>query len=79
MIILTYDEILNSENEPATANFEIMVQGERRDVAMVTVTGKTVELELGSAVTEEQTVIVTYTDPTAGVDDTNAIQDRAGQ
>ena len=77
-IILTYDEVLDSANKPATANFEIMVQGERRDVAMVTVTGKTVELVLGSAVTEEQTVKVTYTDPTAGIDDANAIQDRAG-
>ena len=78
MIILTYDEILNSENEPATANFEITVQGERRDVSTVSVSGKTVELSLGSAVTMGQTVIVTYTDPTAGVDDENAIQDRAG-
>ena len=78
MIILTYNEVLDSENEPATANFEIMVQGERRDVSTVTVSGKTVELGLGSAVTTGQVVTVTYTDPTAGVDDTNAIQDRAG-
>ncbi len=77
-IILTYDEVLDSTNEPATANFAITVQGERRDVSTVTVSGKTVELELGSAVTLEQVVTVTYADPTAGVDDDNAIQDRAG-
>ncbi len=77
-IVLTYDEVLDSDKMPATANFELMVQGERRDVSAVTVSGKTVELVLGSAVTEEQTVYVTYTDPTSDVDDANAIQDRAG-
>ena len=77
-IILTYDEVLDSTNKPATADFELMVQGERRDVSAVTVTGKTVELTLSSAITTGQVVDVTYTDPTAGIDDTNAIQDRAG-
>ena len=75
---MTYDEILNSAKRPATADFELTVQGERRDVSAVTVSGKTVELTLGSTVTQEQTVYLTYTDPTAGVDDANAIQDRAG-
>ena len=78
-IILTYDEVLNSENEPAAGNFEIRVQGEPRDVSTVTVSGKTVELGLGTAITTGQVVLVSYTDPTHGVDDTNAIQDRAGQ
>ena len=77
-IILTYDEVLDSANKPATADFELMVQGERRDVSAVTVTGKTVELTLGSTITTGQEVFVTYTDPTAGIDDANAIQDRAG-
>ena len=77
-IILTYDEILDSANKPATANFEITVQGEERGASTVTVIGKTVELGLGSAVTTGQVVTVAYTDPTDGVDDTNAIQDRAG-
>ena len=77
-IILTYDEVLNSAKPPATANFAVTVQGESRGVSRVTVTGKTVELTLASAVTDEQTVYVTYNDPTAGVDDDNAIQDRAG-
>ncbi len=77
-IILTYDEILDSANKPATANFEITVEGEERGASTVTVIGKTVELGLGSAVTTGQVVTVAYTDPTDGVDDTNAIQDRAG-
>ena len=78
-IIMTYDEVLDSANKPATADFELEVQGERRDVSAVTVTGKTVELTLGSAITTGADCLpVTYTDPTANVDDTNAIQDRAG-
>ena len=77
-IILTYDEILDSANKPATANFDITVEGEERGASTVTVIGKTVELGLGSAVTTGQVVTVAYTDPTDGVDDTNAIQDRAG-
>ena len=77
-IILTYDEILDSTNKPATANFAITVQGEARDASTVTVVGKTVELGLGTAITAAQAVTVAYTDPTDGVDDTNAVQDRAG-
>ena len=77
-IIMTYDELLHSTKPPATASFELTVQGERRDVSAVSVSGKTVELTLGSAVTQEQTVILSYTDPTDDVDDDNAIQDRAG-
>ena len=77
-IILTYDEILDSANKPATANFDVTVEGEERDASTVTVIGKTVELGLGTAATRGQVVTVAYTDPTDGVDDTNAIQDRAG-
>ena len=77
-IILTYNEVLDSENEPAAGNFAVKVQGEPTDVATVSVTGKTVVLGLGSVVTTGETVTVAYTDPTANVDDTNAIQDRAG-
>ena len=77
-ITLTYDEVLNGANGPATANFQLMVQGERRGVSMVTVSGRAVELKLASAITTGLTVTVTYNDPTVGVDDLNAIQDRSG-
>ena len=77
-IILTFDEILDSQRGPRTANFGVTVQGERREASTVTVTGKTVELGLGIAITTGQVVSVAYTDPNAGVDDANAIQDRAG-
>ena len=77
-ITLTYDEVLDSANGPANANFQIMVQGERRDVSAATVSGKTVALKLANAITTGQTVTVTYNDPTNGIDDLNAIQDRSG-
>ena len=79
MITLTFDEILDSQRGPRTANFGLTVQGERRDISTVNVNGKTVELGLGAAITTGQEITVAYTDPTAGVDDANAIQDRAGQ
>ena len=77
-ITLTYDEILDDGNGPATANFQIKVQGERRGVSTATVSGKTVALKLASAITTGQTVTVTYNDPTVGIDDLFAIQDRSG-
>ena len=77
-ITLTYNEALDSERKPPTANFAITVQGERRGVSTVTVSGQTVALGLGTTITSEQVVTVTYTDPTADIDDTNAIQDLAG-
>ena len=77
-ITLTFDEILDSQRGPRTANFGLTVQGERRDISTVNVNGKTVELGLGAAITTGQVITVAYTDPTAGVDDANAIQDRAG-
>ena len=77
-ITLTYDEILDGGNGPATANFQIKVQGERRGVSTATVSGKTVALKLASAITTGQTVTVTYNDPTVGIDDLFAIQDRSG-
>ena len=55
------------------------MEDEERGASTVTVIGKTVELGLGSAVTAGQVVTVAYTDPTDDVDDTNAIQDRAGK
>ena len=76
-IILTFDENLDSQNKPGTGDFTVTVQGEHRNVSTVTVSGATVELGLGTAITSKQTVAVIYTDPTAGVNDRDAIQDAA--
>ena len=78
MIVLTFDEDLDSQNAPRTSDFSVTVQGERRNVSTVSVGGKTVTLGLGTAISTGQTVAVIYTDPTAGVDDRNAIQDSVG-
>ncbi len=77
-IILTFNENLDSQNKPGSSDFTVTVQGEHRRVSAVTVSGATAELGLGAAITSEQTVTVIYTDPTAGVNDRNAIQDAAG-
>ena len=77
-IILTFDENLDGQNKPGTGDFTVTVQGEHRNVSTVTVSGATVELGLGTAITSQQTVAVIYTDPTAGVNDRDAIQDAAG-
>ena len=78
MIVLTFDENLDSQNGPRTSDFAVTVQGERQAASAVSVSGKTVTLDLDSAITTGETVAVIYTDPTAGVDDRNAIQDSVG-
>ena len=79
-IILTYDEVLDSVNTPSANDFEVTVDDAVVNLAStssVTVRGRTVVLGLETAVTADQDIKVTYTDPTAG-DDVNAIQDPAG-
>ena len=74
---MTYDEVLDDDDPPSTSDFAVTVAGQTVTVASVTVSGRDVEVLLGSTVTVNQDVTVTYTDPTTG-DDTNAIQDPAG-
>ena len=77
-LTLTYDEDLDGGNGPVPADFVVSVEGERRTVSTVTVSGTDVALRMASVITSALTVAVTYTDPTAGVNDTKAIQDLAG-
>ena len=77
-IVLTFDEDLDSQHGPRTSDFAVTVQGERRTVASVGISGTTVTLDLGRAISSNESVAVVYTDPTAGVDDRNAIQDSVG-
>ena len=60
------------------ADFVVSVEGERRPVSTVAVSGTDVALRMASVITSDLTVAVTYTDPTVGVNDTKAIQDAAG-
>ncbi len=75
-VILTYNEAL-SATMAGTGAFAVSVAGSNRNVTGVSVSGSTVVLTLGSAVTNGQTVTVGYTDPTAN-NDVNAVQDIAG-
>ena len=80
MIVLTYDEVLDDENTPSTGDFAVTVDEQSAALSSstpVSVRGRTVALGLDSAVTADQDVSVTYTDPSAN-NDGNAIQDPAG-
>ena len=80
-IVLTYDEVLDAVNTPGTGDFAVTVDEQSAALSSnspVSVRGRTLALGLDSAVTADQDVKVSYTDPTDGVDDTNAIQDPAG-
>ena len=77
-ITLTFDEPLDGGNGPTPGDFAVMVEAAPRAVSTAAVVGRSVELSLASPVIEGQTVRVNYTDPTAGVDDSNAIQDTDG-
>jgi uncharacterized repeat protein (TIGR02059 family) len=84
-ILLHYSEPL-SASVASPSNFDVIVNSHWRDgtayatsvdVASVTTDGNTVELILSSPVENDQTVTVAYSDP-SGANDTNAIQDPAG-
>lgn len=78
-LVLTYDEDLAAPL-PTAAAFTVKVNGTAlaaNAFTVGTITGKTLTLNLNTAVTNGQTVLVTYTDPTTG-NDANAIQDAAG-
>ena len=77
-IVLTFDEDLDGTKGPRTRDFSHTVHGESRDVSDVTVSGQTVILTLPTIITSDEVVSVTYTDPRAGFDDPNAIQDLDG-
>ena len=66
-LVLTYDEDLDSTSEPEPGAFTVSVAGATRALATtdpVTVSGKTVTVTLASAVTDRQTVTLTYRVPT---------------
>ncbi len=73
--------MLDDVNTPSANDFTVKVDDEAVDLSSaspVTVRGRTVILGLETAVTQGQNITVTYTDPTDGVNDFNAIQDPTG-
>ena len=72
-LVLTYNEALDTSSEPATSAYSVSVAGGAGAApSSVNVSGMTVTLTLGTAVTAGQTVTVTYTMPTS-----NPVQDTA--
>ena len=63
-LTLTYDEDLDENSEPSSDAFSVTAGGTGRAVDGVSVSGSSVILTLGSAVTSEDTVTVSYTVPT---------------
>ena len=81
-LVLTYTEAntLDATNPPGANTFTIsgtLSGGHNVTAVAVDAMAKTVTLTLGTAVSNGETVTVSYTDPTAG-NDANAIQDGAG-
>ena len=75
-LTLTYDEALDEASGLAADAFSVTVGGTGRAVDGVSVSGSSVILTLGSAVTSEDTVTVSYTVPTDAA--APRIQDDAG-
>ena len=75
-LTLTYDEDLDENSEPSSDAFSVAVGGTGRAVDGVSVSGSSVILTLGSVVTSEDTVTVSYTVPTDAA--APQIQDDAG-
>ncbi|MYE06502.1 MAG: hypothetical protein F4Y04_04650, partial [Chloroflexi bacterium] len=76
LLVLTYDEDLDTASTPASTAFEVTVASSTRALAAndpVTVSGATVTLTLASAVASGETVTVSYTVPSS-----NPIQDDNG-
>ncbi|MCH1499753.1 MAG: heparin lyase I family protein, partial [Akkermansiaceae bacterium] len=75
-VILTYNESLSSTTASAS-DFLVEVDGVTAIISGVAISGSTVELTLGSAISSGQSVTVAFTDPTSN-NDSNAIQDTSG-
>ena len=75
-LTLTYDEDLDENSEPSSDAFSVTAGGTGRAVDGVSVSGSSVILTLGSAVTSEDTVTVSYAAPTDAA--APRIQDDAG-
>ena len=73
IVILSYDQTLDSVDTPQTSAFDVQVNGTNIDVSYVSIYGSDVELTLATAIQSGEPVTVSYADPTSG-DDTNAIQ-----
>jgi uncharacterized repeat protein (TIGR02059 family) len=77
-LAMTYGESLDNLHLPSNSTFTVNVNSVARTVSNVAVSGATVTLTLATPVVSGDTVTVAYADPTVGSNDTNALQDSAG-
>ena len=79
LLTLDFNEDIDQDNLPPASAFAVTADGSIVTVGAVSAgAGATFQLRsLSPVITEGQTVVITYTDPTTG-DDTSAIQDAAG-
>ena len=82
IIDLVFSEDLQLSNPPPASAFTVTVDGSAATISRLLVPGSALPqnrlwLELSTAITQSQAVVVSYTDPTTG-DDASAIQDAAG-
>ena len=82
IINLVFSEDLQLSNPPPASAFTVTVDGSAATISRLLVPGSALPqnrlwLELSTAITQGQAVVVSYTDPTTG-DDASAIQDAAG-
>lgn len=75
-LVLNYDGTLDAAHPPPASAYTVTVNGVVDTVNSVSVSGAGVTLNLATALTTGQSVVVQYTDP-AG-DTANAVQDAAG-
>ena len=75
-LMLTYTEALDGSSTPAVGDFQLTVQGERREVSEVVVGGRTVRLSLTREVEPGGAVTVSYNPGPEGAG--RPIQDGAG-
>ena len=73
-LTITFDEALDTTKTPATAAFNVQVDGSTVTVSTVAVSDSTVTLTLATAVTTGQSVTVAYTKPNSG----DVVQDESG-
>ena len=72
-LVLTYDKNLDDTSVPAASAYTVTVDGSAATVSSVAISGAAVTLTLATAVTEGQTVTVSYTVPSS-----NPVQDASG-
>ena len=81
LLSLIFDQNIDRSNLPPLSAFTVTADGSPVAVDSVFTTSSTTLLFVGDltpVVLQGQDVVVTYTDPTAGTDDANAIQDTNG-